>query len=197
MPTNLLEKQQFPRSTVRHRPIAPDAIYTQVQTPRASHRRQHHEPHTTGGPPSVASGHTSRARDTWLIHLVFGMLITIGILWLGQFLWNWGQQTLDDLHYGRPRTTNVDHFVGHETGTIPTHFTALNLNGQVSVIEIPGGQADHSHILVGPHLYGPGSDLAVVSLSFIGDTHHPDLVVSIENIQIRFRNTGSAFVPAS
>ena len=87
--------------------------------------------------------------------------------------------------------------VGHEHGSIPTHFTALNLNGQVYIIEIPGGQADHSHILVGPRLYGPGSDLAVVSLSFIGDTHHPDLVVSIENIQVRFRNTGTTFVPAS
>jgi len=197
MPTDLLEKQQLPRSTVRHRPIASDAINTQGRTPRPSRGRRHHEPHTTGGPPSALSVDTSNARGTWLIYLVLGMLCACVLLWIGQFLWNYATTVSEDLRYGRPRTTNVDHMVGHEHGSIPTHFTALNLNGQVYIIEIPGGQADHSHILVGPRLYGPGSDLAPVTLSFIGDAHHPDLVASIENIQVHFRNTGTTFVPAS
>ena len=193
MPTDLLEKPRLPRSAVRHRPIMPDAIQTQVQTPRASRARKQHEPHTTGGPPLV----TTRAPGTWLIYIVLGMLIAMTLLWVGQFLWGWGTSVSDDIRYGRPRTTNVDKFVGHEVSNIPSHFTALNLNGQIYVLEIPGGQADHSHLLVGPHLYGPGADLAPVTLSFVGDAHHPDLLIHVNTIEVRFRNTGTTYVPAS
>src|SRR5436853_4318889 len=117
MPTDLLEEQQLPRSAMRHRPIAPDVQSLHVKTPRASRARQHHEPHTTGGPPSVAARplHRSKVPGTWLIYLVLGMLMTMVLLWLGQTVFTWGQQSIDDLRYGRPRTTNVDHFVGHET----------------------------------------------------------------------------------
>jgi hypothetical protein len=94
-------------------------------------------------------------KGAWLIYLVSGMLITMVLLWLGQSLWNWGNTLVDDVHYGRPRTTNVDQFVGHETGKIPSHFVALNLSGQIYVLEIPGGHANTSHLLVGPHLIGP------------------------------------------
>jgi hypothetical protein len=120
MPTDLLEERQLSRSALRHRPIAPDAINTQVSTPRASQARQKHEPHTTGGPPSA---HTSK-RGPWLIYLVLGMLMVMMLLWLGQMLWSWVGTVSDDIHYGRPRTTQIDHFVGHETGKTPSHFIA-------------------------------------------------------------------------
>lgn len=194
MPTDLLEERQL----LRHRPIAPDAINTQIKTPRASRARHNHEPHTTGGPPSVAPAHTPKARGAWLIYLVIGMCLSVTLLWLGQLLWNYGTTVSDDLRYGRPRTTNVDHFVGHESnGNVPTHFTALNLNGQVYVIEIPGGSPNTSHLLVGPHLVGAGADLDPVTLSFGGSTHHPDLLVQVASIQVLFRNTGTSYVPAS
>ena len=195
MPT-ILEEYHLPRSVVRHRKVAPD-VQTVVQTPRASRAKEQREPHTTGGPPLVSSAHPSKARGTWLMYLVLGMLTAMALLWIGQMLWNWGQTTLDDLHYGRPRTTQVDQFVGHETGNVKTHFIATNLNGQIYIVEIPGGQADHSHLLVGPHLYGPGSDLAPVTLSFVGDAHHPDLLIRVENIQVLFHNIGAAYAPVS
>ena len=66
MPT-LEEERQLPRSIIHHRPIAPDVISPQVQTPRASWHRQKHEPHTTGGPPSLASIRRTRAVRTALI----------------------------------------------------------------------------------------------------------------------------------
>ena len=118
MPT-LLEERQLSRSALRHRPIAPDAVNTQVSTPRASRIRQKHEPHTTGGPPSVQ---VSKAKSTWLVYLVLGMLVAVVLLWLGQMLWNWLGTVSDDIHYGRPRTTQVDHAVGHETGHTLSHF---------------------------------------------------------------------------
>ena len=155
MPT--LEERQLPRSVVRHRPIAPDAMHTQVQTPRAGHSRQKREPHTTGGPPLVgarlkakpkASGirsHLSGAGDALRVFPHLG----------GSTACELGRTTLDDLHYGRPRTTQVDHFVGHEAAHVPSHFLAFNLSGQIYVVEIPGG-TNTSRLLVGPRLIGPG-----------------------------------------
>ena len=197
------EARNLSRSVVRHRPIAPDALNTtQIQTPRASRVRQKPKPdalddqeQTTWPSLAHAPKRTATASHTWLIYLVLGMLCACLLLWLGQIVVNWGQNLSDDLRYGRPRTTNVDHFVGHETGHTPTHFVALNLSGQVYIIEIPGG-SNTVQILVGPRLIGAGSDLAPVTLSFPGDPQHPDLLVTVQNIQMRFHNTGSAYVAA-
>jgi len=68
-------------------------------------------------------------------------------------------------------------------------------NGQIYIVEIPGGQPNNSRLLVGPHLIGPGADLAPVTLSFVGDEHSPDLVISVDGVQMRFHNTGSTYVP--
>ena len=155
----------MPTLEERHRPIDPDVLTKQVQTSRPSP------------------------------YLVLGMLCACFLIWLAGLLWNWGSTTLDDLHYGRPRTTQIDRYVGHESGPVPTHFVALNLAGQVSIIEIPGG-TNTARLLMGPHLIGPGAELAPVSLSFPGDPQHPDLLVTVQNIQTRFHNTGLAYEPA-
>ena len=115
----------MPRSSLRHRPIMPD-VQTQVQTPRASRARQIPEPHTTNVVPTKI--HTPR-RMSWLIYLVLGMVSACLLIWLGQILLNWGNTVADDIRYGRPRTTQVDHFVGHEVGNTPSHFIATNVNG--------------------------------------------------------------------
>jgi hypothetical protein len=123
------------------------------------------------------------------------MLFACLLLWMGQMVWNWGQNTIDDFRYGRPRTTQVDHFVGHEKNNVPSHFIAMNLGGQIYIVEIPGGSTSASYLLVGPRLIGPGADLAPVSLSFPGDPHRPDLLVVVNGLQVRFHNTGTAYVP--
>lgn len=196
MPTEVLEERQLPRSAVRHRPIAPDATQTHVKTPRASRARQHHEPHTTGGPPSV---HTSKARGIWLVYLVLGMLLACLLLWVGQIVWSWGNTTMDDLHYGRPRTFQMDAFVGHEMGTVPSHFIALNLHGHIEIIELPGGDATHAKIYIGPQIYGPGADLVPVTLRFVdpSQSHHPDMLVLFQGDQIVFHNVEGGFQQAS
>lgn len=192
MPTNIEER--LPRSAIRHRPIT-DATHVQVQTPRASRKSKPYAPDDLAFPDGSTRNQMSapKAAHLWLVYLVLGMLCACVLLWLGQLLWNYGTMVSDDLHYGRPRTTNVDHFVGH--GNMPSHFTALNLNGQIYIIEIPGSDPSNSHLLVGPHLYGQGSDLAPVTISFVGDAHHPDLLITVSNIQVRFRNTGNDYTP--
>src|ERR1051326_2500290 len=93
----------IPRSAIRHRPLDPHTPvrpFVVVQTPRATRGKPHYEPHTTGGPPS---GKTV-SREQLIITLAIGMVLTFTMIFLGQLLLAWINVTLDDLHYGRPRT---------------------------------------------------------------------------------------------
>jgi hypothetical protein len=185
-------------SALRHRPIMPETRSQgiAVQTPRASRVKQKPEPYTADVVPSTASvsRRPRRAQRGWPIHIVLGMLFACLLLWMGQMVWGWGQITIDDFRYGRPRTTQVDHVVGHEKNKVPSHFIATNLRGQIYIVEIPGGSTSASYLLVGPHLIGPGADLAPVSMSFPGDPHQPDLLVEVNGLQMHFHNTGTAYV---
>ncbi len=190
------EIKTMSRSVLRHRPIGQPEPKRQVKIPRASRvRRKPYMPDDQAfGHGSVAPRrHAHRAALVWWIYLVLGMITAMGLLWALQTLIHFGQTTADDLRYGRPRTTHVDHFVGHETGKTPSHFVAMNLNGAIYIIEMPGGNPSSSRLLVGPHLKGEGAELAPVTLSFVGDQEHPDLLIETGGIQVRFRNNGSAY----
>src|SRR5687768_14703607 len=79
----------------------------------------------------------------------------------------WARNRVDDVRYGATRTYQVDEVVGHDDGAgTPTHFTALNLNRQVMIIEIPGGDASKTRTLTGPYLFGAGEDKTPVLLRF-------------------------------
>jgi hypothetical protein len=133
-----------------------------------------------------------------LLYLGVGML-TMLLLWvILSALVNWATMTLDTLHYGYPRTFQADVWVGHneQTGQ-PSHFIALNLKGRIEVIELPGGDASHARIYLGPQLYGPDSDLAPVTLSFVdvnGD-HRPDMLINFQGSRVVFINDGQGFRP--
>jgi hypothetical protein len=73
---------------------------------------------------------------------------------------------VDDLRYGRPRTTQLNGFVGHEeTAGQPTHLMAINLNRQVIIVELPGGDPTKTRSIAGPYLFGADEDLTPVVLS--------------------------------
>ncbi len=123
--------------------------------------------------------------------LALWMLLTSAIAW-----WN---TTMDDLHYGRPRTFQMDAVVGHnDSAQNPSHFIALNLHGHIEIIEFPGQDASKARIYIGPQLYGAGSDLVPVTLSFVDVTgdHQPDMVVHFQNTQIVYINDQGSFRPA-
>src|SRR5436305_7681730 len=71
------------------------------------------------------------------------IIVTLLIVFLYQQAANLVTVTWDDLHYGRPRTFQVDAFVGHETGNTPSHFMVVNLRGHIEIVELPGGNATH------------------------------------------------------
>jgi hypothetical protein len=85
--------------------------------------------------------------------------------------------------------------VGHESGKVASHFIALNFNGQIEVIEFPGGDAAHAKIYLGPHLYGPNASLVPVTLRFVESRYngHPDMIVAFQGEQVLFSNAGGSF----
>lgn len=111
-------------------------------------------------------------------------------------LGSWWQTTQDDWHFGRPRTYQIDAVVGHsDSASNPSHFIAINLNRHIEVIEIPGGDASHAQIYIGPTLLGDKQDLTPVTLSFsdVNGDGKPDMIMHILDQTIIFLNDGKKF----
>ena len=138
------------------------------------------------------------ARMHPLLYLGVGMLAMLALIAVLSIVTNWFATTLDDLRYGRPRTFQIDAYVGHnEAPGNPSHFLAINLHGRIEIIELPGGDASHARIYIGPQLYGSDADLIPVTLSFIdvnGD-HKPDMIITFQGTQVVFINDQGGFRP--
>jgi hypothetical protein len=135
----------------------------------------------------------------WLFYVGVSMFIML-LGWIAlSFFLQWWQVTQDDWHYGRPRTFQIDAVVGHEDSpTNPSHFIALNLSRHIEIIEIPGGDATHMKVYLGPLLMGEGQELAVVTLSFkdVNGDGLPDMLVRVQDSTIVFLNEKGQFRPA-
>lgn len=120
--------------------------------------------------------------------LALWTLLTVAIGW-----WN---PAWDDIHYGRPRTYQIDTVVGqNDSSTSPSHFIALNLHGRIEVIEFPAGDASKARISIGPQLYGAGADLIPVTVSFVDvhGNHQPDMIVHFQDTRIVYINAQGGF----
>src|SRR5262249_31660379 len=97
---------------------------------------------------------------------------------------------------GRPRTMQMDAFVGHsEADGVPSHFIAMNLNRRVTILEMPGGDSAKASAIIGPYLFGSGEDLTPVQIAAqdVNADGSPDLVVSVKNEQLVYLNNGTSF----
>jgi hypothetical protein len=153
------------------------------KTPRLTRR--------SGKRRSILRGHP-------LLYLGLGMMGMLALWTLLTMAISWGNTTMDTIRYGYPRTFQIDQFVGHnESGTIPSHFIAINFHGRIEVIEFPGGDASHARIFLGPQLYTQGSDLAPVTLKFldVNSDHRPDMLLEFEGSQAVFINDQGTFRP--
>lgn len=133
-----------------------------------------------------------------LLYLGVGMIVMLLLWTMLSSVFGWFATTVDDIRYGRPRTYQTDFFVGHseQSGT-PSHFIAINLNRHIEIIELPGGDATHAKIYLGPQLYGTHDDLTPVTLTFVdvnGD-HKPDMIVNFQSSRIVFINAQGGFRP--
>jgi hypothetical protein len=129
--------------------------------------------------------------------MLAGAALTLLALYvLGSMAVQWVQVKLDDLQYGRPRTVQIDAYVGHsEADGVPSHFIAMNLNRRVTILELPGGDSTKATTIVGPYLFGQGEDLTPVQLNAldVNSDGSADLVVSVKNEQLIYLNDGSSF----
>ncbi len=131
-----------------------------------------------------------------LVPVLIGSVVTILLVMMMSALGSWWHTYQDDLHYGRPRTTQMDAVVGHgDSVEHPSHFIFLNLHRHVEIIEISGGDPAHTHIYTGPILYGDGQDLTPVTGEFKDVNHNgkPELIVHIGDQQIVYLNDGTLF----
>lgn len=132
----------------------------------------------------------------WLLSLGLGMVVMLLLVFFWQFAVQNVTDFYNDWHYGQPRTFQTDAFVGHEVDAkIPSHFIAVNLNGNIEVIELPGGDTAHTQRFQVTQLSGEAGKLIPVTLEFVDSqhTHHPDMIVHIQNTEILFHNTNGTF----
>jgi hypothetical protein len=228
MPVLELLDQKTPRSVVRHRPLStqlPPGYQPQVArasrlraratSEQAGQRKRpmpsddadarddddlagyHPLPQTPVRHRGSATPKAKRSLPSVLL-LGLGMLV-MGLIWIGfTHLVSWGQMTLDDLRYGRPRVFQMDTVVGHhDSQASPTHLLAINLKGQIEVIEWPAGSSSHARIYLGPHLFGTDADLAPVTLQVedVNGDHRPDIVLYVQTTQMVLLNDQDGFRP--
>jgi hypothetical protein len=203
MPVLTSSDRLAPKSILRHRPIDPAFnVVEPPRVPRASRTQtQKPSPAITVPIDVPVWKHSGKSQVHWRQHVLIvgigvGMVFAVLLVCVGQFLLGWLGTTMDDLHYGHPRTYQVDAVVGHNDSVArPSHFLALNLKGQIEVIEFPAGDATHAKIYLGPHLYGSSADLVPVTLQFIDSRHdhQPDMIVQVQGEQIIFRNSQGSF----
>ena len=210
----------MPRSALRHRPIESHVGQQgkTVITPVAqcasrfkSPETEEDEQVTPGGastgprpktPGLIRTGGKRRGmlRAHPLLLLGLGMIAMLVLWTLLTLAVSWWNTTWDDLHYGRPRTFQVDAVVGqNDSPANPSHFIALNLNGRIEVIEFPSGDASKARIYIGPQLYGNGQNLIPVTLSFVdvNSNHHPDMILHFQDTNIVYVNDQGGFRPAN
>lgn len=140
-----------------------------------------------------------RPRVHWLVFVGLAMFSMVVGWVLLTSLASWWQVTLDDWHYGRPRTYQTDVVVGHnDSASNPSHFVAFNLNRHIQVVEFPGGDSSKAKIYVGPTLIGPGQDLAVVTLTFkdVNNDGKLDMIINIQDSHFVFISDNGQFRPA-
>jgi hypothetical protein len=184
---------KMPRSAIRYT--------TTNRTPviRSGNRRYIlHEippPQQTSPHPRLEETEPRQRRAHWSLIFGIGMIAMFSLWVLGNMFVNWWNVTQDDIHYGRPRTFQIDQRVGHNDEGTPSHFIAINLNRRIEVIEFPGGDAAHARVYFAMTLFGDGEDLAVVILNFkdVNGDGKPDMIVTVGDTHYVFINDSGQF----
>ncbi len=187
---------QAPRTVVRYhrQQIPPRSSRTQVYAPPVP--QQQLAPNRTTEPKAKRA--QERRQWHWLVYVGLTCITVLVVLVGGSLAVNWWHSYQDDIHYGRPRTTQYDVRVGHNDDHTPSHFIAVNLNKQIEIIELPGGDATKARVYIGPTLIGDGEDLTPVTLEFrdVNGDHKPDMILHIGESRTVFINENGQFRPS-
>ena len=139
----------------------------------------------------------------WLVFVGIALLLMIAGWTAFNDLGAWWQNHQDDSTYGMPRTFQTDAVVGHnDSNSSPSHFIALNLRGQIYVIELPGGDATKARGYYITSEAGNDANPPVkVTFQDIGHDGKLDMVVTIgdppDPLIVFLFNNGSQFAAKS
>lgn len=131
-----------------------------------------------------------------IAYLITGLLALLAAYVLLSSAIGFGRTLIDDVKYGRPRTFHLTANVGRpEEASAPTHLIAMNLERQVVILEIPGGDATRVRTLPGPYLFGAGEDLTPVTmrLADMNGDGAADLVVRVKDEEMVYLNRDNGF----
>ncbi|HXZ03937.1 MAG TPA: hypothetical protein VEH81_03840 [Ktedonobacteraceae bacterium] len=145
----------------------------------------------------VPGRNVEQKRIHWLLYVGVGMIAALALWVTASTLLAWGTEKYNDIIYGNPRIYQTDHVVGHNHDSLmhPSHFIALNLHGQVIIVELPAGDPTKSIDYIGPALIAVGDDKIPITLSFsdVNNDHKVDMIVHIQDKEVRFCNNGTRF----
>lgn len=153
-------------------------------------------PRNTTAPYPAAPDKHARKHVHWLFYVGFVLMAMITLWALGVVVLNWSTNIYNNFTYGYPRTFQTDAVVGHhDSKHNPSHFIAVNLHGQIIIVEFAGGDPSLSRSYIGPDLAGSQVDLLPVTLSF-SDFYHTgkvDMIVNVGTDKVVYCNNGNMF----
>src|SRR6266480_6997529 len=152
-------------------------------------------------PLPLPAQNVEQKRVHWLLYVGVGMIAALALWVTAATLLAWGTEKYNDIIYGNPRIYQTDYFVGHnhDSQTHQSHFIALNLHGQVIIVELPAGDPTKSIDYIGPALIAVGDEKIPVTLSFsdVNNDHRVDMIVHIQDKEVHFCNNGTKFTACS
>lgn len=137
-----------------------------------------------------------RKRTHWMLFVGIALCIMVAGWVAFGALASWWQGKLDDWTYGNPRTFQIDQYVGiNDSPESPSHFMAMNLHGDVFIIDIEGGNPSKAQSIPVIGLsQGQQSDPVTISFQDVNGDGKPDMLVHVAGFTIVFLNNGKTFV---
>jgi hypothetical protein len=140
-----------------------------------------------------------RVANGWMSSLLIAgvyVLAALAVYVLVGHALSWGKRKVEDVRYGYPRMVHLSGVVGHgDSPESPTHFIALNLEHQVSVLQLPAGDTREVQVLRGPYLFGEAGHYEVPSLALrdVDGDGLSDLLLTVRGEVVVFLNKDGDF----
>jgi hypothetical protein len=152
-------------------------------------------------PPPFPARSVEQKKVHWLLYVGVGMIAALALWVTASTVLAWGTEKYNDIIYGNPRIYQTDYVVDHNSDSPahPSHFIALNLHGQVIIVELPAGDPTKSIDYIGPTLIAAGDEKIPITLSFsdVNKDGKVDMIVHIQDKEVHFCNNGTKFTACS
>jgi hypothetical protein len=189
--------------TTRQQILVPPRRTADVYNPTTGPVQARYGRNTTfqPAPPPLSAQIADQKKIHWLLYVGVGMIAALALWVTAATLLAWGTEKYNDIIYGNPRIYQTDGVVGHnhDSQAHPSHFIALNLHGQVIIVELPAGDPTKSIDYIGPALIAAGDEKIPITLSFsdVNNNQKVDMIVHIQDKEVHFCNNGTKFTACS